>query len=67
MFYAKTADKYTLYFNTIESITIYYTPNSISEIIKIFLPNEILPKVKLNNKTESPVKINELFASFQSK
>jgi hypothetical protein len=36
MFYAKTADKYTLYFNTIESITIYYTPNSISEIIKIF-------------------------------
>lgn len=66
LFYAKTVDKYTLYFNTIEHITIYYTPNSISEIIKIFLPNEILPKLKLINKTESPAKINELFASFQA-
>ena len=63
VFYQTALRNETVYYIKLDAMYVYNTPSTITDIAKIFLNPDILPKVKTFSKDESPNKIKELFES----
>ena len=63
VFYQTAFQNGTVYYKKLDVMYIYNTPTTITDIAKIFLHPDVLPKVKTFSKDESPNKIKELFES----
>jgi len=63
VFYQTALRNGTVYYKKLDVMYIYNTPTTITDIAKIFLHPDVLPKVKTFSKDESPTRIEELFDS----
>ena len=63
VFYQTSLRNETVYYIKLDAMYVYNTPSTITDIAKIFLNPDIMPKVKTFSKEESPRKIKELVDS----
>jgi len=61
VFYRTALRNGTLYYKKLDAMYVYNTPTTITEIAKLFLNPDVLPRVKTFTKEESPDKLKELF------
>jgi hypothetical protein len=64
VFYRTALRNGTLYYKKLYAMYVYNTPTTITDIAKLFLNPDIIPRVKTFTKEESPNKIKELFEIF---
>lgn len=64
VFYRTALRNGTLYYKKLDAMYVYNTPSTITDIAKLFLNPDIIPRVKTFTKEESPIKIKELFESY---
>jgi len=63
VFYQTALRNGTVYYKKLDAMYVYNTPTTITDIAKLFLNPDVLPRVKTFTKDESTSKINELFGS----
>jgi hypothetical protein len=63
VFYRTALRNGTLYYKKLDAMYVYNTPTTITEIAKLFLNPDVLPRVKTFTKEESLDKIKELFGT----
>jgi hypothetical protein len=64
VFYRTALRNGTLYYKKLYAMYVYNTPTTITDIAKLFLNPDVIPRVKTFTKEESPNKIKELFEIF---
>ena len=63
VFYQTALRNGTVYYKKLNNMNVYNTPTTITDIAKLFLNPDVLPRVKTFSKEESSNKIKELFDS----